>query len=109
MIRRPPRSTQSRSSAASDVYKRQVHGNLTLSSANIADCANPVMLLQLNLKKKGDFDAKRVLIELAKEDLDSLIEKLTHVENTLQQSLMRNFCCFERSVARSCIESFLLP
>src|SRR5450756_3146312 len=26
MIRRPPRSTQSRSSAASDVYKRQVHG-----------------------------------------------------------------------------------
>eukprot|EP01015_Nassula_variabilis_P036282 TRINITY_DN9325_c0_g1_i5.p1 TRINITY_DN9325_c0_g1~~TRINITY_DN9325_c0_g1_i5.p1 ORF type:complete len:271 (+),score=60.00 TRINITY_DN9325_c0_g1_i5:3-815(+) len=27
MIRRPPRSTQSRSSAASDVYKRQVYGN----------------------------------------------------------------------------------
>src|SRR5680860_1608065 len=26
MIRRPPRSTQSRSSATSDVYKRQVHG-----------------------------------------------------------------------------------
>src|SRR5665809_31778 len=26
MIRRPPRSTQSRSSAASDVYKRQVDG-----------------------------------------------------------------------------------
>ena len=25
MIRRPPRDTQSRSSAASDVYKRQVH------------------------------------------------------------------------------------
>src|SRR5450756_3135234 len=29
MIRRPPRSTQSRSSAASDVYKRQVLGRLT--------------------------------------------------------------------------------
>src|SRR5450756_1748807 len=28
MIRRPPRSTQSRSSAASDVYKRQVVGGL---------------------------------------------------------------------------------
>ena len=25
MVRRPPRSTQSRSSAASDVYKRQAH------------------------------------------------------------------------------------
>src|SRR5450756_3174364 len=29
MIRRPPRSTQSRSSAASDVYKRQLHGRAT--------------------------------------------------------------------------------
>src|SRR5680860_1885984 len=28
MIRRPPRSTQSRSSAASDVYKRQVYGGV---------------------------------------------------------------------------------
>ena len=27
MIRRPPRSTQSRSSAASDVYKRQIQDN----------------------------------------------------------------------------------
>src|SRR5450756_2152794 len=30
MIRRPPRSTQSRSSAASDVYKRQELGDLTV-------------------------------------------------------------------------------
>ena len=29
MIRRPPRSTQSRSSAASDVYKRQEYGATT--------------------------------------------------------------------------------
>ena len=29
MIRGPPRSTLDRSSAASDVYKRQVHGDLT--------------------------------------------------------------------------------
>src|SRR5450756_2729029 len=29
MIRRPPRSTQSRSSAASDVYKRQIHDRAT--------------------------------------------------------------------------------
>eukprot|EP00826_Nyctotherus_ovalis_P034236 TRINITY_DN2820_c0_g2_i7.p1 TRINITY_DN2820_c0_g2~~TRINITY_DN2820_c0_g2_i7.p1 ORF type:complete len:101 (+),score=1.47 TRINITY_DN2820_c0_g2_i7:29-304(+) len=28
MLRRPPRSTLDRSSAASDVYKRQVHGNI---------------------------------------------------------------------------------
>src|SRR5665213_4218305 len=32
MIRRPPRSTQSRSSAASDVYKRQGHSDATFLS-----------------------------------------------------------------------------
>src|SRR5450756_3191257 len=39
MIRRPPRSTQSRSSAASDVYKRQtemIHLNETLFCCGIA-------------------------------------------------------------------------
>ena len=33
MIRRPPRSTQSRSSAASDVYKRQIEGTELLARA----------------------------------------------------------------------------
>src|SRR5450756_3173955 len=33
MTRRPPRSTQSRSSAASDVYKRQQNGSLTVAHA----------------------------------------------------------------------------
>src|SRR5659263_489254 len=36
MIRRPPRSTQSRSSAASDVYKRQTPGSGTRASAKPA-------------------------------------------------------------------------
>src|SRR5450756_2196629 len=35
MIRRPPRSTQSRSSAASDVYKRQIHDIPPLTQATI--------------------------------------------------------------------------
>eukprot|EP00831_Metopus_contortus_P022157 TRINITY_DN20077_c0_g1_i3.p1 TRINITY_DN20077_c0_g1~~TRINITY_DN20077_c0_g1_i3.p1 ORF type:complete len:213 (-),score=35.74 TRINITY_DN20077_c0_g1_i3:56-694(-) len=34
MIRRPPRSTQGVSSAASDVYKRQVHGELEMEEEN---------------------------------------------------------------------------
>src|SRR5450756_2905692 len=33
MIRRPPRSTQSRSSAASDVYKRQDDGGVAIFAA----------------------------------------------------------------------------
>src|SRR5450756_2914683 len=37
MIRRPPRSTQSRSSAASDVYKRQVRDEPRLRRAFEAD------------------------------------------------------------------------
>src|SRR5450756_563842 len=32
MIRRPPRSTQSRSSAASDVYKRQIRQRVNVSN-----------------------------------------------------------------------------
>src|SRR5450756_1954152 len=36
MIRRPPRSTQSRSSAASDVYKRQVFPDAVAMVATIA-------------------------------------------------------------------------
>ena len=35
MIRRPPRSTQSRSSAASDVYKRQINKMLTFDSVKL--------------------------------------------------------------------------
>src|SRR5680860_1861523 len=38
MIRRPPRSTQSRSSAASDVYKRQELGNLGRRNLNLGLC-----------------------------------------------------------------------
>src|SRR5680860_1701982 len=45
MIRRPPRSTQSRSSAASDVYKRQISAALrssgTPAAASIAQVAGP--------------------------------------------------------------------
>ena len=36
MIRRPPRSTQSRSSAASDVYKRQMHARAVLDATGHA-------------------------------------------------------------------------
>ena len=38
MIRRPPRSTQGRSSAASDVYKRQSH-HILVEVALVADRA----------------------------------------------------------------------
>ena len=45
MIRRPPRSTQSRSSAASDVYKRQIEDgiDLLIVAPNEASALTPVV------------------------------------------------------------------
>src|SRR5680860_1920708 len=48
MIRRPPRSTQSRSSAASDVYKRQV-----LGVEQLGDHAQPTEGLPLESRRSG--------------------------------------------------------
>src|SRR5450756_3182242 len=55
MIRRPPRSTQSRSSAASDVYKRQVPDD----SANSQNLAS----LQLTFSRKQLIDYTKWRIE----------------------------------------------
>ena len=43
MIRRPPRSTQSRSSAASDVYKRQVNITVFKRSSDATGSSNIVL------------------------------------------------------------------
>src|SRR5450756_3024325 len=53
MIRRPPRSTQSRSSAASDVYKRQLlhppYGAISFSSNSRASCRMAANLYEVVL------------------------------------------------------------
>eukprot|EP00826_Nyctotherus_ovalis_P047136 TRINITY_DN5380_c0_g3_i2.p1 TRINITY_DN5380_c0_g3~~TRINITY_DN5380_c0_g3_i2.p1 ORF type:complete len:256 (-),score=76.19 TRINITY_DN5380_c0_g3_i2:259-1005(-) len=54
MIRRPPRSTHCISSAASDVYKRQVHGQGNLKNNLEEECAT----LRLELRFKTDEAAK---------------------------------------------------
>eukprot|EP00657_Telonema_sp_P-1_P002841 TRINITY_DN165_c0_g1_i4.p1 TRINITY_DN165_c0_g1~~TRINITY_DN165_c0_g1_i4.p1 ORF type:complete len:128 (+),score=58.06 TRINITY_DN165_c0_g1_i4:137-520(+) len=54
MIRRPPRSTQSRSSAASDVYKRQgINAEYGSTSVTMADAANEVN--EFSAKKNHDY------------------------------------------------------
>ena len=42
MIRRPPRSTLDRSSAASDVYKRQIEYNLRMANLSTIDKIEPL-------------------------------------------------------------------
>ena len=48
MIRRPPRSTPSQSSAASDVYKRQVHKLMDVIQ-RLVDKGNSVIVIEHNL------------------------------------------------------------
>ena len=47
MIRRPPRSTQSRSSAASDVYKRQVYDYSLKADQSFQVVCDPKSLLYI--------------------------------------------------------------
>src|SRR5665811_1214157 len=60
MIRRPPRSTRVRSSAASDVYKRQVtvYGRL---AGNIV--AKDRIELRSGARVMGDIKGKRLIVE----------------------------------------------
>ena len=54
MIRRPPRSTQSRSSAASDVYKRQVpYGSVYQSCTDTGQSSDPSSLVGSRRAKTG--------------------------------------------------------
>src|SRR5450756_3230863 len=79
MIRRPPRSTQSRSSAASDVYKRQLSFSTTLLynaamgvsvCRRLADCG---LAADLEAHKPRDYD---VLAGLGNHRLDELLDRL---------------------------------
>ena len=54
MIRRPPRSTQSRSSAASDVYKRQ--GNIRFNRVGDAPIIGKLIEVYWKKSKIGDRD-----------------------------------------------------
>src|SRR5665811_2618116 len=51
MIRRPPRSTRVRSSAASDVYKRQVTGLLGRDGGEVLVSGSPLDTRSVNLKR----------------------------------------------------------
>ena len=57
MRRRPPRSTQSRSSSASDVYKRQVQSDLEAEVRRLRDENRRLLMEREILKKAAAFFA----------------------------------------------------
>src|SRR5680860_1924184 len=58
MIRRPPRSTQSRSSAASDVYKRQLWDSFTDQGMGLLTEAGNVGDVQFTRAEQDEFSAR---------------------------------------------------
>src|SRR5680860_1539929 len=90
MIRRPPRSTQSRSSAASDVYKRQVFPYLLLFGLfifimfQLQGGGNRVMQFGKSKAKLVTKDTPKVTFaDVA--GVDEAIEELEEIKEFLQQ------------------------
>src|SRR5664279_6573 len=74
MIRRPPRSTLSSSSAASDVYKRQLW-------VNVANPASWVLIVNKQTGQSGtDYDAKQDLgsVKMTMSKPTAMVEQLKY-------------------------------
>eukprot|EP00657_Telonema_sp_P-1_P006190 TRINITY_DN24367_c0_g1_i1.p1 TRINITY_DN24367_c0_g1~~TRINITY_DN24367_c0_g1_i1.p1 ORF type:complete len:102 (+),score=38.18 TRINITY_DN24367_c0_g1_i1:104-409(+) len=78
MIRRPPRSTQSRSSAASDVYKRQ-HDSKHAATGDLLHCQGEYLYLLCSSELvpflQGLLDA---LKHIGRQCIQSLVQSRVH-------------------------------
>eukprot|EP00830_Metopus_es_P017810 TRINITY_DN5994_c0_g1_i1.p1 TRINITY_DN5994_c0_g1~~TRINITY_DN5994_c0_g1_i1.p1 ORF type:complete len:155 (+),score=33.74 TRINITY_DN5994_c0_g1_i1:1-465(+) len=115
MIRRPPRSTLDRSSAASDVYKRQVHGSLNNrmvegkldKQTKLQDSTRELCALYSKLKRHDDFrnpyDAFLIKKELDYEVLDLNYEYLIEAISEKVKSVvtkMQTFAKDQKSLSK---------
>eukprot|EP01017_Pseudomicrothorax_dubius_P039568 TRINITY_DN6087_c0_g3_i1.p1 TRINITY_DN6087_c0_g3~~TRINITY_DN6087_c0_g3_i1.p1 ORF type:complete len:185 (+),score=33.05 TRINITY_DN6087_c0_g3_i1:33-587(+) len=86
MIRRPPRSTQSRSSAASDVYKRQDLCENDLMNQNDTEFCKSISESSL---QRGIFQGYNKFLSNAKENADFLLKyNGTRLDTTRANSLL---------------------
>eukprot|EP00825_Cyclidium_porcatum_P006258 TRINITY_DN13093_c0_g1_i3.p1 TRINITY_DN13093_c0_g1~~TRINITY_DN13093_c0_g1_i3.p1 ORF type:complete len:280 (-),score=89.91 TRINITY_DN13093_c0_g1_i3:48-887(-) len=102
MIRRPPRSTHCISSAASDVYKRQIPTRLSTNPFN-KKTNNENNLIQSIIENKqtnntqpneaGDNNTNNQIIETLKQEKNSLEQKLQNMllENELLQQTVQKY------------------
>ena len=84
MIRRPPRSTQSRSSAASDVYKRQIPTLLRLHQLNFLILPGDLLLHIAPLQIPHRGDSSLVLLHRSN-PLDPFLSQLLFPHPQLQR------------------------
>src|SRR5450756_3151028 len=81
MIRRPPRSTQSRSSAASDVYKRQVDVGNTQTVVGLFD--GPDLVGHWRLSSDASSTADEIVIKV-----DALLGVPGHAWSTVEHVII---------------------
>src|SRR5450756_561726 len=82
MIRRPPRSTQSRSSAASDVYKRQVEPNLLFVSEPTRgiDVGAKALVLKALRRYNSENGTTIVMVSSELEELRSICDRIAIID-----------------------------
>ena len=80
MIRRPPRSTLDRSSAASDVYKRQVYCRLVFVVIPSSDLIT-FLLIQVSVKSgEGQSSPRRIFFTMTLPSSNVIVKKIRRGE-----------------------------
>src|SRR5450756_982593 len=108
MIRRPPRSTQSRSSAASDVYKRQAlcgHDNIVVDRFNelVVEFARKwdAHVILKGLRAISDFEYEFAMAQLNRKlapDIETVFMMASPEHSFLSSSGVREIAAFGGSV-----------
>src|SRR5665648_1303370 len=89
MIRRPPRSTLSSSSAASDVYKRQILGLRRKEKLKVRQPLAKIMIPVLNKEFQEQFDSVKNII-LSEVNVKE-VEYLTDATGIISKKIKANF------------------
>eukprot|EP00658_Telonema_sp_P-2_P053666 TRINITY_DN4226_c0_g1_i1.p2 TRINITY_DN4226_c0_g1~~TRINITY_DN4226_c0_g1_i1.p2 ORF type:complete len:105 (+),score=45.45 TRINITY_DN4226_c0_g1_i1:101-415(+) len=93
MIRRPPRSTLSSSSAASDVYKRQMQARVVEQEGGAQATADKITALECELKAKDEeLKAKDEELKAKDEEHRQADKQHTQKAKDIAEALKANSC-----------------
>src|SRR5665809_120720 len=108
MIRRPPRSTQSRSSAASDVYKRQTQdepGHCQCGGKRQADDVDQVVAVSYTHLRAHETKANLVCRLLLEKKNIKLIRQITRTQKIPQRNNKRRAVAIQKRVESNIVIS----